>query len=92
MELNLTVLKNLDLNKYCLSLSSLSDPLENLGFGNLVDQLYKKVARPHLVNPVFLTEHPISLSPLARANDDNPEITDRFQCSRNNFFYCSPSF
>ena len=31
MELNLTVLKNLDLNKYCLSLSSLSDPLENLG-------------------------------------------------------------
>ena len=54
-------------------------PLENLGFGNLVDQLYKKVARPHLVNPIFLTEHPISLSPLARANDDNKEITDRFQ-------------
>ena len=53
-------------------------PLENLGYGNLVDQLYKKVARPHLVNPVFLVEHPISLSPLARANDDNPEITDRF--------------
>ena len=54
-------------------------PLENLGFGNLVDQLYKKVARPNVVNPIFLTEHPISLSPLARANDDNPEITDRFQ-------------
>ena len=54
-------------------------PLENLGYGNLVDQLYKKIARPHLVNPVFLVEHPISLSPLARANDDDPEITDRFQ-------------
>jgi len=54
-------------------------PLDNLGYGNLVDQLYKKVARPHLVNPIFLVEHPISLSPLARANDDNPEITDRFQ-------------
>ena len=54
-------------------------PLENLGFGNLVDQLYKKVARVHVVNPIFLTEHPIELSPLARANDDNPEITDRFQ-------------
>ena len=54
-------------------------PLENLGYGNLVDQLYKKVARPHLVNPVFLVEHPISLSPLARANDENPNITDRFQ-------------
>ena len=54
-------------------------PLENLGYGNLVDQLYKKVARPHLINPVFLTKHPISLSPLARANDENPDITDRFQ-------------
>ena len=54
-------------------------PLENLGYGNLVDQLYKKVARPYLVNPVFLVEHPISLSPLARANDENPNITDRFQ-------------
>ena len=54
-------------------------PLENLGYGNLVDQLYKKVARPHVINPIFLTEHPISLSPLARANDDDPTLTDRFQ-------------
>lgn len=54
-------------------------PLEDLGYGNLVDQLYKKVARPNIVEPIFLTEHPISLSPLARANDDNPNITDRFQ-------------
>ena len=54
-------------------------PLEDLGYGNLVDQLYKKVARCHVVKPIFLTEHPISLSPLARANDDNQEITDRFQ-------------
>ena len=54
-------------------------PLQNLGYGNLIDQLYKKVARPHLVNPVFLVDHPISLSPLARANDENPNLTDRFQ-------------
>lgn len=54
-------------------------PIENLGFGNLVDYLYKKVARPHMSGPVYLTEHPISLSPLARANDDRPSITDRFQ-------------
>lgn len=54
-------------------------PLDNLGYGNLVDQLYKKVARPYMINPVFLTSHPVSLSPLARSNDDNKEITDRFQ-------------
>lgn len=54
-------------------------PLEALGYGNLVDQLYKKVARPNLVNPIFLVDHPISLSPLARANDNDPKLTDRFQ-------------
>ena len=54
-------------------------PLEDMGYGNLVDQLYKKVARCNVVKPIFLTEHPISLSPLARANDDNPNLTDRFQ-------------
>ncbi len=54
-------------------------PLENLGYGNLVDQLYKKVARPHIINPIFLIKHPTELSPLARANDDNPNVVDRFQ-------------
>lgn len=54
-------------------------PLEDLGYGNLVDQLYKKVARPNVIKPTYLIAHPISLSPLARANDDNPSITDRFQ-------------
>ncbi len=54
-------------------------PIENLGYGNLVDYLYKKVARPHMIEPVYLTEHPSSLSPLARANDENKNISDRFQ-------------
>lgn len=54
-------------------------PIENLGYGNLVDYLYKKVARPHIIEPIYLTEHPITLSPLARTNDDNKAIVDRFQ-------------
>lgn len=53
--------------------------LPQLGKGNLVDVLYKKVSRPKLVRPTFLTAHPIELSPLARQNDDNPAISDRFQ-------------
>lgn len=54
-------------------------PIEDLGYGNLVDVLYKKVARPSMIGPVYLTEHPVDLSPLARNNDENNEITDRFQ-------------
>ncbi len=53
--------------------------LSSLGRGNLIDLLYKKVSRPKLISPTFLVEHPTSLSPLARANDENPEVVDRYQ-------------
>lgn len=54
-------------------------PIENLGYGNLVDYLYKKVARPNVLGPIYLTGHPLQLSPLARSNDLDKSITDRFQ-------------
>jgi predicted hydrolase (HD superfamily)/elongation factor P--beta-lysine ligase len=53
--------------------------IEQLGRGNLIDQLYKKVSRPSLIQPTFIMQHPLDLSPLARRNDKNPNITDRFQ-------------
>jgi lysyl-tRNA synthetase class 2 len=53
--------------------------LDALGWGSLLDQLYKKCCRPHLIRPTFLTGHPIELSPLARRSDADPRLTDRFQ-------------
>lgn len=53
--------------------------IENLGRGNLIDLLYKKVCRPNIIKPTYLIGHPVDLSPLARSNDDNPSIVDRFQ-------------
>ena len=53
--------------------------IEQLGRGNLIDTLYKKVSRPYIIKPTYLTGHPTDLSPLARSNDDNPDYVDRFQ-------------
>lgn len=55
------------------------EDIKTIGFGKLVDLLYKKVARPFMIEPVFLVDHPIELSPLARANDECKNKTDRFQ-------------
>jgi lysyl-tRNA synthetase class 2 len=55
------------------------EDLDTLGRGPLIDLLYKKVSRPRLVSPAFVTSHPIDLSPLARRNDADPSLTDRFQ-------------
>jgi lysyl-tRNA synthetase class 2 len=49
------------------------------GRGSLIDQLYKRTARPKLIQPTFIVVHPVDLSPLARRNDDNPDAVDRFQ-------------
>jgi lysyl-tRNA synthetase class 2 len=53
--------------------------VKKAGRGTLIDLLYKKVSRPKLLNPVFITHHPIDLSPLARKNDSNDLVVDRFQ-------------
>ena len=49
------------------------------GRGTLIDLLYKKVSRPQLINPVFLTHHPLAISPLARMSDASAAVADRFQ-------------
>lgn len=55
------------------------EDMKTLGRGNLIDALYKKCSRPKLVNPTFLINHPVDISPLARRNSENNLITDRFQ-------------
>jgi len=55
------------------------DGVDSLGRGNLIDALYKQVSREKIIRPTFLIQHPIDLSPLARRNDKNPAIVDRFQ-------------
>lgn len=47
--------------------------------GRLWVDIFEKVAEPHLVQPTFITGYPIEDSPLARKNDQNPELVDRFE-------------
>ena len=53
--------------------------IETMGLGAMIDNLFKKVSRPTINGPLFVIHHPIELSPLARRNDKNPDVTDRFQ-------------
>ncbi len=52
---------------------------ETMGYGNLCDALYKKVSRPHLIQPCFVIRHPVDTKPLARRSDDDPRLADTFQ-------------
>lgn len=50
-----------------------------VGRGKLIDELYKETARPKLVNPIFLIDHPLDLSPLAKQKDGESDKVQRFQ-------------
>ena len=49
----------------------------SLGRGRLLDQLYKKTIRPHLIQPQFVIDIPVELSPLAKRKADDPRLTER---------------
>lgn len=57
--------------------------VEKTSRGTLIDLLYKKVSRKKIINPVFIIHHPLDLSPLARKNDTDAKIVDRFQLTVN---------
>jgi lysyl-tRNA synthetase class 2 len=47
--------------------------------GKLLTELFEATVEEHLLQPTFITHYPTEVSPLSRRNDDNPDITDRFE-------------
>ncbi|MEA1956599.1 MAG: lysine--tRNA ligase [Campylobacterota bacterium] len=55
------------------------DVNEKLNLGLLQGELFDAFVEEKLINPTFITEYPVELSPLARRSDENPELTERFE-------------
>jgi len=53
--------------------------LPNYGLGKIQIEIFEKTAEHHLMDPTFVMEYPAEVSPLARRNDENPFVTDRFE-------------
>jgi lysyl-tRNA synthetase class 2 len=52
---------------------------DSWGLGKVQIEIFEATVEEQLVQPTFITEYPTEVSPLARLNDDNPFITDRFE-------------
>lgn len=50
-----------------------------VGRGALEMALFEAVAESKLIDPTFIVDYPVEISPLARASDTNPELTERFE-------------
>ena len=62
-----------------LGLSEEKDKLSQRSLASLQVMYFEETVEEKLWQPTFIMEHPTEISPLARANDDRPEVTERFE-------------
>ncbi len=55
------------------------DVNEKMNLGQLQAELFDEFVEAKLINPTFITDYPVEISPLARRSDVNPAITERFE-------------
>ncbi len=49
------------------------------GSGKIIEELFEKLCEDGIVRPTFITGHPVEVSPLARVDPTDPELSDRFE-------------
>lgn len=49
------------------------------GLGRVITEIFEETVEHRLIQPTFITEYPAEVSPLARRNDEDPSITERFE-------------
>ncbi len=52
---------------------------DSYGLGKVQIEIFEKTVEHRLMNPTFITAYPVEVSPLARRNDKDPHVTDRFE-------------
>jgi lysyl-tRNA synthetase class 2 len=78
---------NSDISLEDINQSNITNTLKKLkitakdswGYGKSLIEIFEATTEEKLIQPTFITRYPTEVSPLARKNDDDPEITDRFE-------------
>ncbi|QWR76900.1 lysine--tRNA ligase [Candidatus Magnetomonas plexicatena] len=48
-------------------------------YTNVIDEIFKVKVEPHLIQPTFITDYPVEISPLSKRRLDKPELVERFE-------------
>lgn len=75
------------LRKVCKDLQVEID--ETMGKGKLIDAIFGDKVEDHLIQPTFIYDYPVEMSPLCKKHRDNPELTERFELIVNGKELCN---
>ena len=67
----------IELKEICKELGIETD--SSMGKGKLIDEIFGEKCEAHFIQPTFITDYPIEMSPLCKKHRDNPELTERFE-------------
>ena len=62
---------------------------DTMGKGKLIDAIFGTYCEEHLIQPTFITDYPIEMSPLCKRHRSNPELTERFELFVNGKELCN---
>jgi len=84
---DITGMNEEQLRKVCKDLEIEVD--ETFGKGKIIDEIFGEKAEPHMIQPTFITDYPVEMSPLCKKHRNNPELTERFELMVNGKELCN---
>lgn len=76
-----------DLREACKKLGVETDP--TMGKGKIIDALFGEKVEPHLLQPTFIMDYPVEMSPLCKKHRSDPRLTERFELIVNSKELCN---
>jgi lysyl-tRNA synthetase, class II len=76
-----------ELRKVCQQLGIQTDP--SMGKGKLIDEIFGEKCEKHYVQPTFITDYPLEMSPLCKKHRNDPSLTERFELMVNGKELCN---
>lgn len=70
-------MNEVQLREVCKQLHIETD--DSMGKGKLIDEIFGEKCEGHYIQPTFITDYPVEMSPLCKKHRDNPELTERFE-------------
>jgi lysyl-tRNA synthetase class 2 len=62
---------------------------KTMGKGKLIDEIFSELCEPHLIQPTFITDYPVEMSPLAKKHRSKPGLVERFELICNGKEICN---